>query len=303
MARTDSNLRAAASPAKQAFRRPAGKRRWQRFRRHRGALFGLAILATFSFLAVFAPWVTWHDHYYTDVTSIRTPPSFSHILGTDASGRDVFARLVYAARVSLSVGLISATIASIIGATIGMVSGYVGGWVDNLLMRLVEVVMTFPTFFALIILVSLVGPSVFNLMIIMGLLGWEGKARLVRGQALSLKEMDYVTAARGVGASGTRLIGVHIFPGVLPFILVSATLQIAGVILAESGLSFIGLGVQIPTATWGNMMNAAQSMHILRNIPWLWVPPGLAISATVIAVNFVGDGMRDALDPRSGTSV
>ena len=254
-------------------------------------------------MAVFAPWVTWHDHFYTDLDAIRAPPSFSHIFGTDASGRDVFARMVFAARVSLSVGLISATIASIIGATIGMVSGYVGGWVDNLLMRFTEVVMTFPTFFALIILVSVVGPSVLNLMIIMGVLGWEGKARLVRGQVLSLKEMDYVTAARGIGASDTRLIGVHIFPGVLPFILVSATLQIAGVILAESGLSFIGLGVQIPTATWGNMMNAAQSMHILRNIPWLWVPPGLAISATVIAVNFAGDGLRDALDPRSGTSV
>ena len=302
MARTDSNVSAAES-AEQVFRRPAGRRRWQRFRRHKGALFGFAILGTFSFLAVFAPLVTWHDPFYTDVYSIRTAPSFSHILGTDASGRDVFARMVYAARVSLSVGLIAATIASIIGTVIGMVSGYLGGWVDNALMRFVEVVMTFPTFFALIILVSLVGPSVFNLMLIMGFLGWEGKARLVRGQVLSLKEMDYVTASRGIGASDARLIGVHIFPGVLPFILVGATLQIAGVILAESGLSFIGLGVQIPTATWGNMMNAAQSMHILRNVPWLWVPPGLAISATVIAVNFVGDGLRDALDPKSGTSV
>ena len=175
MARTSSNLSSAASPAEQAFRRPAGKRRWQRFRRHRGALLGLAVLVTFSFMAVFAPWVTWHDHHYTDLDAIRASPSFSHILGTDASGRDVFARLVYAARVSLSVGLISATIASIIGATIGMVSGYVGGWVDNLLMRFTEVVMTFPTFFALIILVSVVGPSVLNLMIIMGVLGWEGR--------------------------------------------------------------------------------------------------------------------------------
>ncbi len=302
MARTDTNVSAAAS-AEQAFRRPAGRRRWQRFRSHKGALFGLAVLGTFSFMALFAPLVTWHDPFYTDVSSIRAAPSFSHVLGTDASGRDVFARMVYAARVSLSVGLIAATIASMIGAVIGMVSGYLGGWVDNALMRFTEVVMTFPTFFALIILVSLVGPSVFNLMIIMGVLGWEGKARLVRGQVLSLKEMDYVTASRGLGASDVRLIGVHIFPGVLPFILVAATLQIAGVILAESGLSFIGLGVQIPTATWGNMMNAAQSMHILRNVPWLWVPPGLAISMTVIAVNFVGDGLRDALDPRSGTSV
>ena len=301
MARTDSSLGAAA-PA-EAFRRPAGKRRWQRFRRHKGALFGLSILVTFSFMAVFAPLVTWHEPFFADMSAVRVPPSFDHILGTDASGRDVFSRMVYAARVSLAVGLISAVIASFIGATIGMVSGYVGGWLDNLLMRFTEVVMTFPTFFALIIIVSVVGPSVFNLMIIMGVLGWEGKARLVRGQVLSLKEMDYVTASRGVGATGFRLITVHIFPGVLPYILVSATLQIAGVILAESGLSFIGLGVQIPTATWGNMMNAAQSMHILRNVPWLWVPPGLAISATVIAVNFFGDGLRDALDPRSGTDV
>ena len=302
MARTDRSATAAAL-AEEASRRPPSRRRWQQFRRHKGALLGLAVLATFSFMATFAPLVTWHDPFFTDLGAIKDAPSFSHILGTDASGRDVFARMVYAARVSLAVGLISAVIASFIGATIGMVSGYVGGWLDNLLMRFTEVVMTFPTFFALIILVSVIGPSVLNLMIIMGILGWEGKARLVRGQVLSLKEMDYATAARALGATGFRLITVHIFPGVLPYILVSATLMIAGVILAESGLSFLGLGVQIPTATWGNMMGAAQSMHILRNIPWLWVPPGLAISSTVIAVNFFGDGLRDAFDPRSGTSV
>ncbi len=272
---------------------------WPRFRRHRLALIGLGILVVFGVMALLAPWVSINDPMRADVYNIKTPPSREHILGTDSAGRDIFARIVHAGRVSLSVGIVAALISSAIGTILGLISGYVGGWVDNLLQRFTELVMTIPTFFAVIILVSIVGASIWNLMVVIGFLGWTGKARLVRGQVLSLREMDYVTAARAIGGTHGRLMFTHIFPGIVPYIVVAATLTLAGAILTEAGLSFLGLGVKIPTPTWGNMMNSAQSLHILQHQPWLWLPPGIAISATVIAVNFVGDGLRDALDPRT----
>lgn len=271
---------------------------WRRFRRHKLALIGLVILVTFGLLTAFANVVSVHDPYQVDIRNIREAPTLTHILGTDASGRDVLARLLLAGRVSLSVGLAAAVISSFIGTIIGMTSGYVGGWLDNLLQRFTELVMTVPTFFALIILVALVGGSLWNIMFVIGVTGWTGKGRLIRGQVLSIREMDYVTAARALGASDRRMMFVHIFPGIVPYLVVAATLTVGGAILSEAGLSFLGLGVQFPTPTWGNMMNAAQSLHILKFQPWLWLPPGIAIAATVIAVNFLGDGLRDALDPR-----
>jgi peptide/nickel transport system permease protein len=272
---------------------------WRRFRHHRLALLGLAIVVVLGLGAAFAPWIAIHDPNSVDLDSIKKAPNASHILGTDSAGRDVFARILFAARVSMSVGLVAVGIASVIGTNMGLVSGYAGGWIDNLLMRFTELVMTFPLFFAVVILVAMVGPSVFNIMTVIGVLGWTGIARLVRGQVLSLREMDYVTAARAVGGSDRRLIFVHILPGVLPYVAVAATLLLAGAILTEAALSFLGLGVQIPTPTWGNMMTAAQSLYVLENQPWLWAPPGIAIGLMVLAVNFVGDGLRDALDPRA----
>ena len=272
---------------------------WRRFRRHRVALFGVIVLAFFGFMAAFAPIVSWHGRDIIDLDNQRSPPSTSHILGTDYVGRDIYTRVSYAGRVSLSVGVVAAAISSVIATLIGLLSGYVGRWVDNLLMRFTELVMTFPLFFAVIILVSLVGPSIYNLMIVIGGLGWTGKARLIRGQVLSLREMDYVTASRATGASAKRMIFFHILPGVVPYVAVAATLTIATAILTEAGLSFLGLGVQVPTPTWGNMMTQAQGLKILKTQPWMWAPPGLAISLTVLAVNFIGDGLRDALDPRS----
>lgn len=287
-----------AADAEQAPRR--GKRRvWRRFRRHRLALLGTAILIVFTFMAAFAPLVSWHEPNDTDIDALRTPPSWSHIMGTDEAGRDQYARVVYAGRVSIAVGLVAAAISTIIGTLLGIVSGYVGGWLDNLIQRAVEIVMMFPTLFALILLVAVIGASVFNIMFILGILGWTGITRLVRGQVLSLKEMDFVLGARAVGAGHWRIMLVHILPGVVPYVIVATTLTIAGAILSEASLSFLGLGVRLPTATWGNMMNAAQSLNVLKDQPWLWLPPGIAISATVIAVNFLGDGLRDALDPRS----
>ena len=272
---------------------------WRRFTRHRLALFGLIILSIFAFGAVFGPYIWHHDAYSVDLKLIKSPPTWNHPLGNDAAGRDVLGRLLIAARVSLAVGIVATLISVIIGTTVGLISGYMGGWLDNLLMRLVEMVMTFPTFFALLILVALIGPSIYNIMIIIGVLGWTGKARLVRGQTLSLRGADFVMAARAIGAPDHRIVLRHILPGVVPYIIVSSTLSLAGAILTESSLSFLGLGVRIPTATWGNMMSAAQSLFILQNEPWIWAPPGLAIALTVVGVNFLGDGLRDALDPHS----
>ena len=271
---------------------------WRRFRRHRLAVFGLVVLAIFCLAAVFAEQLSAHDPYFVDLDQLRAPPSASHILGTDSAGRDVFARLVFGARISMAVGLSSVVVSGIIGVTIGLLSGYFGGRLDNWLMRFTELVMTFPVFFAVIILVSLIGPNVFNVIMVIGVLGWPGLARLVRGQVLSLREMDYVTAAYALGASHRRLLLVHILPGVMPYVMVATTLGLAGAILTEAALSFLGLGVSIPISTWGNMLNAAQSLAVLENQPWLWVPPGLAIGLAVLAANFVGDGLRDALDPR-----
>lgn len=271
---------------------------WARFRRHKLAVFGLTVLGIFCLTALLAPWIAPEDPYYVDISNIKAAPSSEHLLGTDAAGRDVLSRLFYGARISMSVGIVAVTIASLIGVTVGLVAGYRGGWYDLLLMRFTELVMTFPVFFAVVILVALVGPNVYNVMLVIGCLSWTGTARLVRSQALSLREMDYVIASRSVGATESRILLRHILPGVLPMVMVAATLGLASAILIEAALSFLGLGVRIPTATWGNMLYAAQSLDVLVNQPWLWIPPGLAIALAVLAANFVGDGLRDAVDPR-----
>jgi peptide/nickel transport system permease protein len=271
---------------------------WARFRRHRLALIGLGVLILFSLAAIFAGQLAGYDPNRGDLDQLRSAPSAKHLLGTDSAGRDVLARLLFGARISMAVGLVSVSISAAIGTTIGIQAGYAGGWIDNVLMRFTEVIMTFPVLFAVIVLVALVGPNVFNVILVIGVLGWPGLARLVRGQVLSLREMDYVTAARSVGSSDGRILVVHILPGVLPYVMVASTLGMASAILTEAALSFLGLGVQIPISTWGNMLYAAQSLAVLQSMPWLWIPPGAAIALSVLAANFVGDGLRDALDPR-----
>ena len=271
---------------------------WRRFRRHRLALFGLVVLVILGLAAIFAPWISFNDPYDVDIFSIRADPTWKHILGTDASGRDVLARLLLAARVSLLVGIGAAVMTKGIAIVLGVFSGHVGGWIDNLIQRFTELVMMVPTFFILIILASIVGGSVWFIIFIIGITGWTSSQRLVRGQVMQLREMDYVTAARAIGAGDMRLMAVHIFPRIVPYMIVAATLTVGGAILSEAGLSFLGFGVGFPTPTWGNMMTSSQSLEILKNMPWLWMPPGIAISATVIAVNFLGDGLRDALDPK-----
>jgi peptide/nickel transport system permease protein len=259
---------------------------------------GLVLITFMVVMAVFAPLIFDLDPYGVDLRAYRTAPSADHWLGTDSAGRDVLARLIYAGRVSLSVGVVAVGIYTSIGLTLGAIAGFYGGRVDGMIMRLADVVMAFPGVVFIITVASIVGPSIYNIMVIIGLLGWPLVARLVRGMILSLREREYVVAVRAIGASDRRIIFRHIVPNVLAPVLVAATFGAANAILLEAGLSFIGLGVQAPTASWGNMLESAQSLTILDSMPWLWVPPGLAIAVTVLSLNFVGDGVRDAIDPR-----
>jgi len=228
----------------------------------------------------------------------REGPSSAHLLGTDSYGRDVLSRVIYGGRVSLSVGIIAVIIAQGIAVVLGSIAGYYGGASDWIVMRLVDVVMTFPWLIMVIMMVSLLGPSVFNAMLAIGILGWTHPTRLIRGQILSIREMDYVLAARSIGVPSRRIIARHVLPGVVGPLVVSATFMVASAILLEAGLSFLGLGVQPPIASWGNMMNAAMELIILEDMPWLWIPPGLMVALSVLAINFIGDGLRDALDPK-----
>ncbi len=277
-------------------------RRWRvarAFARHRLAMAGLAVITLLALAAIFAPFVATHDPYRVDLLAAGQPPSREHWLGTDEVGRDVFSRLVYGARVSLSVGLVAVTIYTTIGVVLGSVSGFFGGLVDGVIQRLTDTVMCFPPLIIIIAAVSIIGPSIWNVMLIIGLLTWTGTCRLVRGQILSIREREFVEAARAAGASDARLIVRHVLPNTLAPVIVSATFGVAAAILTEAGLSFLGLGVQPPTPSWGNLINLAQSATILQTMPWLWAPPGLLIALAVLAINFVGDGLRDALDPRA----
>lgn len=281
---------------------PSQRRRvsvWQRFIRHRLALIGMTLLLILVALSVAAPLIVRHDPYTTDLRAYRKPPSWDHLLGTDSAGRDVLSRLLYAGRVSLSVGLVAVSIYVVIGVVLGGLAGYYGGWVDSLIMRLADVVLAFPSLIIIIVMVSLLGPSIYNVMLVIGVLGWPPIARLVRGNFLSLREREFVIAAEAIGAGNRRIIFRHVLPNTLAPVIVAASFGMAQAILLEAGLSFIGLGVQPPTPSWGNMLNDAQSVSVLRSMPWLWLPPGVMIAVTVLSVNFIGDGLRDALDPRA----
>ena len=258
---------------------------------------GWSILIVLAFCAIFAPIIAHNDPYHTTLSLIRKPPSSAHWLGGDSSGRDVFARLIYAGRVSLSVGLVAVGIYTIIGLLLGALAGYYGGWVDSVIMRFADIVLSFPSLIIIITVVSILGPSIYNVMLVIGLLGWPPMARILRGLFLSLRERDFIVASRTVGASNSRIIFRHLLPNALAPVIVAATFGIAQAILLEAGLSFLGLGVQPPTASWGNMLTDAQSLTVLSSQPWLWIPPGIMIALAVLSINFIGDGLRDALDP------
>lgn len=270
---------------------------WSRFKRHRLAMIGLTILIVLLVLAIFAPFLTKYSPTAVDLSAYRLGPNRAHWLGTDTAGRDVYTRLLYAGRVSLAVGIVAVAIYTAIGVVLGVVAGYYGGWVDSTIMRLCDVVLSFPTLIIIITLASVLGPSIYNLMLAIGLLGWPPIARLLRGQLLSLRTTEFVVAARAAGCSDKRLIFRHLLPNAMAPVLVAATFGIAYAILIEAGLSFLGLGVQPPTPSWGNMLTDAQSLTVLESMPWLWLPPGLMIALAVLSINFIGDGLRDALDP------
>ncbi|HEX9874280.1 MAG TPA: ABC transporter permease [Deferrimonas sp.] len=266
-----------------------------RLQKNRMALLGAAIVLAMFILAVLAPFLA-GDPGAINIAHRLQAPSLAYPLGTDDLGRDVLARILYGARISLLVGFVAVGIATSIGIVLGALSGYYGGWVDGLTMRFVDIMLCFPSFFLILAVIAFLEPSIWNIMIIIGLTGWMGVARLVRAEFLSLRERDFVVAARALGASDSRLIFRHILPNALSPILVSATLGVAGAILTESALSFLGIGVQPPTPSWGNMLIAGK--QTLGTAWWLSAFPGLAILVTVLGYNLLGEGIRDALDPR-----
>lgn len=261
--------------------------------------FGGGVILLLLLLALGAPLVARHDPLQIDLINSLSPPSRAHWLGTDIQGRDVWARLVYGARVSLSVGFVSQAIALALGLSLGLVSGYYGGWVDELVMRLADVTLAFPTLLLLIAMVAALQPSLGVVFVTIGVVGWAGMARLVRGQVLVVRQLEYVQASRALGGRDLRVILVHVLPGVIAPVIIAATLGVAGAIIAESSLSFLGLGVQPPTPSWGAMIADGRDLSQLRHAPWTSLFPGLAIGAAVLGFNLLGDALRDALDPRS----
>ncbi|MBS3810959.1 MAG: ABC transporter permease [Halanaerobiales bacterium] len=273
---------------------------WRRFRHNRMALIGLGMLSIIVLISILAPLLATHDPNKIYMDKFRQPPNDEHILGTDSLGRDVWSRLVYGSRVSMTVGITAVAMYLLIGVTIGTLAAYFGGVVDMVLMRLTDIVMSFPfLLFALVIVATLEGEgNIWVVMGVIGLLGWTTNARLIRGQILSLRDKDYVQSARALGASHFRIIFKHLLPNAMAPVLVASTLSMAFAIMTEAALSFLGMGVPPTMASWGSMLSEANSRLVMDRMPWLWVPPGIAVLVSVLSINFVGDGLRDALDPK-----
>jgi peptide/nickel transport system permease protein len=262
------------------------------------AWFGISVVVLLVLLAVLAPLVARQDPLHIDLVHQLQGPSWKHWLGTDIQGRDVWARLVYGARISLSAGIVSQAIALSLGLTLGLVAGYYGHWVDELVMRLADVTLAFPTLLLLIAMAAALQPSIGVVFVTIGIVGWAGMARLVRGQVLVVRQLEFVQASRALGGRDVRVVLKHVLPNVVAPVLIAATLGIAAAIMAEASLSFLGLGVQPPTPSWGSMIADGRDLNQLRNAPWTSVSPGLAIGAAVLGFNLLGDALRDALDPR-----
>lgn len=276
---------------------------WKRFRKNKLALAGTVVILMMILAAILAPVLAQNDPYIslsdgTMVLKNLSPSESGTLLGTDSLGRDEFSRLVYAARVSMSVGLVAVGISTIIGIVLGAISGYFGGVADTIIMRCVDVVNCFPVMFLIIIIATILNPSIYNVMIVIGLCNWTGTARLVRGEILRVREMEYVQAAVSLGATDFRIIFSHVIPNVTAPIIVEATMQMARAIMTEASLSYLGCGVQLPTASWGNMLMEANNLATLTTRPWQWVPAGLCIFLAVLSINFIGDGLRDAFDTK-----
>jgi peptide/nickel transport system permease protein len=278
------------SPAREVIRK---------FMRHRLAMTGLIVFLIITLMAVFAPVVTQYDPNQIDLRARSQPPSLDHWFGTDRTGRDIYTRTVYAGRISLLVGVLAVLISVVIAIVLGACAGFFGGKTDMIIMRFTDVMMTFPPVVIFVAVATAAGPGLRNTILVIGLLFWMIHCRLVRAKILSVRETEYITAARSIGVPTRRIVAVHAIPNVLDVIIVYITLGIAQAILLEAGLSFLGVGIQPPTSSWGNMLNVARNINTLESEPWLWIPPGVAIVLTVLAVNLIGDGLRDALDPRA----
>lgn len=277
---------------------------WQRFRKNKIAMVGATMFIIILLAVIFVPILSPYDLNTFDLAQKKLPPSSKHWLGTDEQGRDVLLRLFLGGRISILVGLLAAGVEIVLGTIIGGAAGYYGGWIDNILMRFAEIVYSVP-FTPTVISISAAlmwkvssAQKMYLVMVLIGILSWPALARMVRGQILSLREQEFMQAAEVLGISDWSRIIKHLIPNTLAFIIVTATLGMAGAILTEAGLSFLGLGVTPPTPTWGNMVERARDATIFRQLPWLWLPPGIMIMLTVVSINLLGEGLRDAFDPK-----
>ena len=270
---------------------------WRRLARDRWALAGLAIVLVLAVFALAAPWLAPGDPVRGDLATSLHAPGATFLLGSDQQGRDVLTRILFGARLSLTVGVVSQAIALLLGLALGLAAGYYGRWTDAVIMRCADVTLAFPPLLLLIAIAAAVRPSLPVIFVVIGVVGWAGMARLVRGQVLVTRSLEYVQAARALGASDARIVSRHVLPNVLAPVVVAATLGVGGAIMAEAALSFVGLGAAPPTPSWGAMV--AEGRDLLRVAPWVSLFPGLAIGLTVVGINLLGDGLRDALAPRA----
>ncbi|OLS34750.1 peptide ABC transporter permease [Bacillus sp. MRMR6] len=283
-------------------KKPKSTSEWKvvfsKFKRHKLSVVGCCIMMVFILTAIFADFIAPYEPNKIDPAAFEQAPSKEHLLGTDSLGRDVLSRIIHASRVSLTVGVAAVTMYLGIGIVLGAIAGYFRGIIDTVIMRFADAMISFPVLPLVIVMVAIAGNSVYNIIIVIGLVMWPEVARIVRGQILSLREQEFVEAARSIGEKPLSIIFTQLIPNVLAPVIVAGTFGIANAILLEAGLSFLGLGVQPPGASWGNMLMDAQSITVLTNLPWLWVFPSICIILAVISINFIGDGLRDAMDPR-----
>lgn len=272
----------------------------KKFIHNKKAMLGLAIVTILVLAVVFIPLFADLDPYTTDrAAGFNKPPSDAHILGTDDVGRDLFARLLYGGRISLFVGITSTIISVLIGIPLGLIAGYFRGTAESIIMRTADAFMSFPSMVLILVLVAVFGPSILTVTVVIGVLGWTAIAKLIYGNVLSIREREYIQAARAVGVSTKKILFSEVLPNAIPPVWANLSFRVAGAILTESSLSFLGMGVQTPQASWGNIIFAAQNLLVLTARPWVWLPPGICIILVVIGFNFIGEGVRDALDPKT----
>lgn len=272
----------------------------KKFLHNKKAMFGLAVVVLLVLAVLLIPLFKDLDPYTTDrVAGFNAKPSAAHPLGTDDVGRDLFARLLYGGRVSLFVGIMSTIISVVVGIPLGLIAGYFRGAAESIIMRTADAFMSFPSMVLILVLVAVFGPSILTVTVVIGVLGWTGIAKLIYGNVLSIREREYIQATKAVGMKTSTILFTEVLPNAIPPVWANISFRVAGAILTESSLSFLGMGVQTPQASWGNIIYAAQNLMVLTARPWVWIPPGLCIILVVVGFNFIGEGVRDALDPKT----